>query len=290
MRRLLAAAAAVVALASTAAATVVLRVTPRELADKADLVVEGRVAAVDVRWDDDRTCINTYVTFTVERSLKGNGPGSVVITVPGGKVGDEEVRVEGTAQFARDEEAVVFLWKSPAGEWGVLGEGQGKFRLTKDAKTGRRMAANSLRGLCLVVRGDPKGEAAQAARKPDSLPYDDLVTAVRTSIEEAKAPVFTRPGGSTATAPAPATGTTTGGTTGTTDPKAAEGSTTTDSAGRDPAPQVATPDPPSTTTTSSPVGGTPLPTKDVPAPPAGASGSTTDGARREPPPPPPEKK
>lgn len=286
MRRLLAAALALAALAPFAAATVVLRVTPRELADKAELVIEGRVAAIDVRWDDDRTCINTYVTFTVERSLKGNAPGSMVITVPGGKVGDEEVRVDGTAQFARDEEAVVFLWRNARGEWGVLGEAQGKFRLTKDAKTGVRMAANSLRGLCLVVRGDPKGEAAQAARKPDSLSYDDLAAAVRTSIEEAKAPVFRQNGGTT-TSPAPATGTTTGGTT---DPKDPAGTTTTEPAGRDPAPQGATPDPPSTTTTNAPVGGTPLPTKDVPAPPAGSSGSTTDGARREPPPPPPEKK
>jgi hypothetical protein len=136
------------------------------------------------------------------------------------------------------------------------------------------------------------GDAARAARKNDVLPYDDLVATVRTSVQEAQAPVFTRPGGSAATAPAPSTGAgaTTGGTAGTQDPKAVEGTTTTESAGRDPAPQVATPDPPSTTTTSSPVGGTPLPTKDVPAPPAGSSGSTTDGARREPPPPPPEKK
>src|SRR5258706_14281698 len=182
MRRLLVAAAATAALAGLAveaAATIVLRVTPRELADTAGLVVEGRVAAVDVRWDDARTCINTYVTFTVDRTHKGAGVASVVVKVPGGKVGEDEVRVEGTAKFERDEEAMLFLWKDRLGEWLVLGETQGKFRLWQDEKAAKRMAGNSLKGLCLVLRGDPKGAAANACRQPDRLSYDDLVAVVK---------------------------------------------------------------------------------------------------------------
>jgi hypothetical protein len=285
MRRLLAAAAATAALAglaATAAATIVLRVTPRELADTAGLVVEGRVAAVDVRWDDARTCINTYVTFTVERTHKGAAPGSVTVKVPGGKVGDEEVRVEGTAKFERDEAAMLFLWKDREGDWLVLGETQGKFRLWQDEKAGKRMAGNSLKGLCLVVRGDPKGAAAETARRPDTLSYDDLVAVVKASVAEAKpapakpaVPVAnTNPG---APAAPPATGPATKpAPTGGTEPPA--GAKTTPPAGRDPAPPVTTPDPPSTK--DPPRDGAPPPSKDAPAPQAGASG--TPGAGQQP--------
>lgn len=245
----IAAAAALGTLAAAAAASIVLRVSPRELADTAHLVVEGRVSAVDVRWDDDRTCINTYVTFAVERTHKGPAAASIVIKVPGGRVGDEEVRVEGTARFSPGEEAMAFLWKDGRGEWIVLGEAQGKFLLRHDTKTSRRMAENSLRGLCLVVRGDPKDPGHAAARRPDSLPYDDLVAVVRASVEASRrgAPATT---GTRAGDGAPAT-------------RGGEG---TETEGRDPAPPKATPDPPSTNT---PGGGAPPPTKDAPVPPTG---------------------
>jgi hypothetical protein len=289
MRRTALAALAVAALASSAAATIVLRVTPRELADAAHLVVEGRVDSIEVRWDADRTCINTYVTLSVDRAHKGSVSGSVVVTVPGGRVGEDEVRVEGTAEFARDEEVMVFLWRNARGEWIVVGEAQGKFRLKKDPRTGVRTASNSLKGLCLVLRGDPKGEAASAARRPDCLPCEDLVAHVRASVEAGRAPNPGRPPGSTAATPPAPTGTA---------PPAPAGSATTGtpptgtatSGGRDPAPQGAAPAPPSTT--DAPGGGAPPPPKDAPAPPAGSSGSTSgaEGQQAPPPPPPPEKK
>jgi len=285
MRRLLIAAAALAALAAAASASIVLRVTPRELADTAQVVVEGRVSAVDVRWDGARTCINTYATLSVERVLKGTAAGSVVVKVPGGKVGDEEVRVEGTAKFERDEQVVVFLWKDGSGEWIVLGEAQGKFRLWQDEKAAKRMAGNSLKGLCLVVRGGTKdAAAAEAARRPDTLSYDDLAAVVKASVDAAKA----------APAPAkpvPSTGTSTGTTTDApAETPAGTAPTTVDptqdpAAGRDPAPPKATPDPPSTT--KPPADGAPPPTKDVPAPRAGAS--DTPGAGQQTPPS-PEKK
>jgi hypothetical protein len=297
MKRVLVAAAAVAFLAAGAAASIVVRATPRELADSAGLVVEGRVAAVDVRWDDGRTCINTYVTFTVERTHKGTPAGSVVVKVPGGKVGEEEVRVEGTAKFAKDEEAMLFLWKDRHGEWIVLGEAQGKFLLRQDEKAGKRMAENSLKGLCLVMKGDPKDEATKAAKRPDRLSYDDLCAVVKASVDAA-AKKATVPGGTTvpatdttggnAAAPAPAPTTTPAPApapaTGTSPTEAPKGTTP---AGQEPAPPGATPVPPSTSTSGTSSGGAPPPSKDAPAPQAGSS-VPPGGGQQEPPS--PEKK
>lgn len=262
MRRVLVLSAALAAaglLVAPAAASIVLRVTPRELADTANLVVEGRVATVDVRWDEGHTCINTYATLQVERVHKGRVGGQVVVKVPGGRVGDEQVRVEGTARFAAGEEAMVFLWKDGKGEWIVLGEAQGKFLLTQDARSGKRMAENSLKGLCLVLRGDPKAPAAEASKRPDRLAYDDLVATVRASVEAERRTTTT---GTASTAP------TGGGATTTTSPTGGDATATgggTTDAGRDPAPRDATPDPP---TSKEPDAGAPPPTQDAPAPPA----------------------
>ncbi len=258
MRRALAvtaAAAALGALAAAAAASIVLRVTPRELADTANLVVEGRVATVDVRWDEGRTCINTYATLAVERVHKGQAGGQVVVKVPGGRVGDEEVRVEGVARFAAGEEVMAFLWKDGRGEWIVLGEAQGKFLLTQEAKTGRRMAENSLKGLCLVMRGDAKAPGAATARRADRLPFDDLAAVVRASVEDQRRATAAQGASRTGGTAAPRG----------TDAGAAATAGGEGNAGRDPAPRDATPDPP---TTKEPDAGAPPPTQDPPAPPA----------------------
>jgi hypothetical protein len=284
MRRSVAAAlaaAAVGALATAAAASIVLRVTPRELADTANLVVEGRVATVDIRWDDAHTCINHYVTVNVDRLHKGTAGGAVVVKVPGGRVGEEEVRVDGTAKFVPDEEVVLFLWKDAQGEWLVLGEAQGKFVLRRDAKSGVRMAENSLKGLCLVMRGRAKDAAGDSAKKADRLSYDDLIAVVKASVDAAAAPKPTTPinGDQPAVPAAPAPGATGG--TGSTGSATGTG-TGSQPAGQGPAP-ISTPDPPSTSTP--PSGGAPPPTKDAPVPPTGNTGTAKDGQT---PPPSPE--
>lgn len=201
MRRTVAVAAALASLSATALAGVVLRVTPRELADTSHLVVEGRVDRIDVRWDEGRTAINTWVTLVVDRVHKGTAGGTVSIKCPGGIVGDEELRVEGVAKFEKGERCMAFLWRDIHGDYQVLGEAQGRFVLSDDGRDGKRMATNSLDGLCLVVRGGPKALNAPSTRSPDRLLYDDLVAVVRASVAgDAPAPV-TGGGGAVDTTP-----------------------------------------------------------------------------------------
>jgi len=271
MQRALVAILALAALGSVAAASIVLRVTPRELADTAGLVVEGRVTAVDVRWNAEHTAINTYVSMNVERTHKGTPVGTVVVKVPGGRVGEDELHVEGTASFRVDERIVIFLWKDGEKEWIVLGEAQGKFTLFRDKPDSDLMAENSLKGLCLVVRGDPSGTDARRARRADRVTYDALVEVIRASVAASR---DTKPttGGPTTTGAG-------GGGTATTPPDGGDGGGTVQPpAGRDPAPP-GTPDPPRTTESSDEEA--PPPSKDDPAPPAGKS-DTPEGEKTPP--------
>ncbi len=182
-RSAFAAVLAVAAVAAPAAAGVVLRVSPRELADTAHLVVEGRVLSVKARWDADRTAIETWVDLAVDRVHKGPpGLATALVKVHGGRVGDDEVRVDGMARFEEGEDVFVFLWRDGRGDYQVLGEAQGRFRVFRDGKSGVRTVENSLAGLCLVVRGGAKGLGDARLRRPDRLPYDDLAAIVRDSV------------------------------------------------------------------------------------------------------------
>ncbi|MHC4820410.1 MAG: hypothetical protein ACYTDX_01660 [Planctomycetota bacterium] len=289
-------AATVAAFAATATASIVLRVTPRELADEAHVVVEGRVSAIDVRWDDKHTAINHYVTFNVEQVHKGKAGASVTIVVPGGTVGDETLRVDGVPTFKDGERAVVFLWKNKRGELVVLGQAQGKFNLFHDKKTKTLVAQNSLKGLCLVMRGGPKAVRSPRATRPDYLAHQDLVNVVKASVraEQAKTTggnALPSGGGSGSTTTDGSTpdGTGTGGTTGTGDlpdktdvPPTGDGSTggatvpgggaelpgkdRDQAPGQDPATPEAQPNPPTTNPSNN---GAPPPSKDDPAPPTG---------------------
>jgi hypothetical protein len=194
MHRGLVGVALVATFAATSAAGVVLRVSPRELADAASAVVEGRVDAIDVRWNDDDTAINTWVTLLVDRVHKGTIDRSVKIKVPGGIVGDDEARVDGVARFEKGERCVVFLWRDRHGEYQVLGEAQGRFALADDGPRGARMAQNSLAGLCLMVRGGDGALSALSTTSPDRLPYDDLIAIVRASVAGTPSPTTTGSG------------------------------------------------------------------------------------------------
>jgi hypothetical protein len=49
----------------------------------------------------------------------------------------------GTARFEKDEEVVLFLSKDLKGNFRVTGSNQGKFRVVKDERTGRKVIGKS---------------------------------------------------------------------------------------------------------------------------------------------------
>ncbi len=76
-------------------------------AARADLIVVGRVTGVASRSTGDS--IVTDVTLTTEKTLKGQGRGSVSLTLPGGEVGDRRLYVGGVPNFLTGERALLFL-------------------------------------------------------------------------------------------------------------------------------------------------------------------------------------
>jgi hypothetical protein len=174
--------------AGSAGATLVVRATPEDLTEKATIIVRGEVLESKSRWTDDDRTINTYVRIRVEETLKGDAGSEVVVTCPGGTVGNSKVGVHGVPKFTSGEKVVVFGWRNKHGDLLPLGLNQGKFRIETDAGTGVEMAQNSLEGLALVSSRPAKDEASRKAlREPDRLPLSDLRKRIHTRLAEVRA-------------------------------------------------------------------------------------------------------
>jgi len=101
--------------APAAAATVRGPAGVADLAASAEAVLHARVIARESRWGaggESSGLIFTRVTLQPIEWWKGGGaPARVVVRVPGGSVGDLTQTVDGMAEFAPQEEVVVFLHK-----------------------------------------------------------------------------------------------------------------------------------------------------------------------------------
>ena len=100
------------------------------LAQRAQLVVLGRVETTATRWQDGR--IFTDAVVHIEESLAGAAGETVRVTQAGGKVGDIAMRVTGAAELRPGDRSILFL-ASVRGAYRVVGAARGKIDVERDA-------------------------------------------------------------------------------------------------------------------------------------------------------------
>lgn len=115
-------------------ATTLARLRFDDMARIASAVARVRCVSSEALWKNGE--IWTETQFLVEEENKGSLPRVAVVQMPGGTVGHLHARVEEVPAFRPGEEAYVFLWQGPDGEYRVLGWSQGTFRIARDARTG----------------------------------------------------------------------------------------------------------------------------------------------------------
>jgi hypothetical protein len=115
-----------------------------ELTSRATIVAVGRVTSLQSEWTNGRTRIVTKVTLTVDQYLKGGRPDrTLIITIPGGEVDGVGELYTHVARFSRREEVVVFAESDVAGGLRVTGGEQGKFTVSTEPATGKRVVAEN---------------------------------------------------------------------------------------------------------------------------------------------------
>jgi len=111
----------------------------KDLTEKSSAVLYGRCSKVKCEWSENKSIIYTYVTVVPEGYIKGNLGSEAVIAVPGGRVEDIIYEVSEMPVFTEGEEVVAFIWTNPAGKHLVTGGYNGKMKIEKDIKTGKRV-------------------------------------------------------------------------------------------------------------------------------------------------------
>lgn len=166
-----------------AGATTLLRTDVAELSSTSDTIVQGTVRRVQSRWSGDRRRIVTDVEIQVTDTLKGQPGGTVVVTQPGGRVGDIGQVVHGLASFSPGEEVVVFLDKRGASSFQVSGMAQGKFQVRRDADGKTVLAVPESTGDALLLDPATRQPTASAMK---TVPLTELKASVRTALEKAR--------------------------------------------------------------------------------------------------------
>lgn len=118
--------------------------TKKELVNKADSIVVGKVVEEYSDWDKNGRFIVTYIRLKVLEDIKGTESGAqeVIIKKGGGRVGNREMIVHGSARFTVGEKTLLFLGKDSNGFKNVIGLSLGKFRIVKDPFSGEEFAVN----------------------------------------------------------------------------------------------------------------------------------------------------
>ena len=171
-------------LALPAAATTMVRYSLKELALNADAIVVGKFKTVRSVWYEEKGKIYTYLTVDVSETLKGEGRTSLTIRQLGGTVGKLVMKVTGTPTLAPEEEAVLFLHKTQAGEHLIYGLSQGMFRVVADPGGGAKKVRAINSSVDLLDPQTKKIVAAGGEGGADELSLDGFLQRVRQYLGE----------------------------------------------------------------------------------------------------------
>jgi hypothetical protein len=153
----------------------VLEMSAQDLTTASTAVFYGKCSKKSCDWDENHRIIYTYVTVVPDEYLKGNLGSEAVIAVPGGKVGDIVYEVSDMPIFIEGEEVMAFVRTNTAGKNIITGGFQGKMKIEKDKKTGKRI----IYGLGLGTQVGIQNQVVGQNIKPGIEKLEDFIAKVK---------------------------------------------------------------------------------------------------------------
>ncbi len=117
----------------------------QNLTEKSDVILEGKVVKQNSSWNQNKTRIFTEVTVQVDEYLKGSkGSKTLVVTTPGGEVGDVGELYTHMPKFSNDEQVLLFVKEDKKDKTLKVANGEeGKITLYNDKITGERVTSSN---------------------------------------------------------------------------------------------------------------------------------------------------
>jgi hypothetical protein len=152
-------------------ATSVVAPSFSELVSEAQSIVRAKVTKVSAAWVDSPQgrVIKTYVTFSVERQLKGQTSPEFVLQLLGGEIDGQGMRIQGMPQFVEGEREILFVAGNGIRFCPLVGMAHGRYRILLDSLSAREYVARDDRSP-LTSEADVQlpQERALAAIRPQS--------------------------------------------------------------------------------------------------------------------------
>ena len=118
----------------------VRRMTMDSLVRASELVIYGRALASSSLWDPATETIWTQTEFAVLDGAKGNPARTIIVSEPGGIIGDVGHLFPGVPRFDSGQEVVLFLYRTPANRLRISGLLQGVYNVEQDRGSGEKLA------------------------------------------------------------------------------------------------------------------------------------------------------
>ena len=115
------------------------------LVQQADYIVHATVKSVTAEWsiDGPNRHIMTKVELDVNEVVAGNPPKPLVLTMLGGRIGDQELRVEGAPRFKVGDEDILFIHGNGQQFTPLVAMQYGRYPIKHDAATGSAYVARA---------------------------------------------------------------------------------------------------------------------------------------------------
>jgi hypothetical protein len=179
-------------------ATTVIPPDFNKLVSQADYIVRAVVKSVtsELKTDGGHKRIVTKVELDVREVISGTPPQALVLEMLGGKVGDEEMRVDGAPKFTAGDEDILFIHGNGKQFNPLVAMMYGRYPILQEAGSGREYVARS-NGVPLHSEQEvdkPMVAAAVSQRAAQDSPAPALSPADFVSRIKAAATQNSRPG------------------------------------------------------------------------------------------------
>ena len=180
-----------------ARATTVAPPTFTNLVNESDYIIRAVVKSVcaEVRVKNGKRKIYTSVELEVRETIAGTPPEHVVLVMLGGRVGDEELRVEGVPQFQVGDEDILFVKDNGRQFYPLTAIMHGKYPVLKELASGREYVARANKvpltaadEVSLPMEGAASTMLQQAKSPAQALTPAQFITQIRAAAKSAQAP------------------------------------------------------------------------------------------------------
>jgi len=115
----------------------------RALTESSDLIVVGKVLKTKAEWGVDKKRIYTNVTILVDEFVKGSqGNNYIIVSHPGGEIGEVGELYSDVPSFSKDEELILFIKKDNNSNLIINGGNSGKVSVNKDKLISGKMTVD----------------------------------------------------------------------------------------------------------------------------------------------------